>query len=113
MKLALAQFKWILWLLVAVGVAVLFWVFRGLFVSPHDPSVPSKPIDPSNPWTHALPPIPPAVQQMVTAAHDHALEVKAETKATTAEKLSQLDVTKKITDENERRKALVNFIESV
>jgi hypothetical protein len=98
----LKSMKWVAWIILALGVGILFWFLRGLF---DGPGPTGKGEDGSY-----LPPVPKKVQDKVDKAEEDALTTKAGNKATTDAERGELDVIRKIPDGKERRKRLAAWV---
>jgi len=102
LKLWWANSKWIVILVVATAFAVAIWCLRGIFAGPSGNT--------GNPQGGFLPLPPKPLQDAADNAAEAAIAAKAATKATTEEKKKELDRLAKLTDAQERRKALAAFI---
>ena len=99
------QAKWVLFALIAFGLAVLVWCLRGMF---DDNSNHPKPEDGGY-----LPPAPKPLQAAADKAAEDAMVAKAGSKAVTEEKKKELDTITKISEGKERRKALAAFLKTL
>jgi ABC-type Na+ efflux pump permease subunit len=97
------QAKYWLWIVVAVGLAILAAVLRSLFDSTGDKS-------PKTAGYGGLPPASEAIQQAAEQAQDDALNAKAGLKAVSDDKKQQLAVIGSMPDKKARRQALADFI---
>ncbi len=88
--------KWLLWTVLAFGVAVVTWLLRSLF-SGHTPEGPTK-----------LPTIPAKLQAKVDKAEEEALKARVEATVTAVEDKKELEEIAKIPDGKERRKRLAD-----
>lgn len=97
--------KWILWVVLAVAVAVVAWTLRSLFAGPKVPKTEGQ--------NSYLPPVPAPIQVAVDQAHEDALVAKVESKVKTEEKKKELEVILATPDVRARRKRLAEFANSL
>lgn len=96
----LKQAKWILWVVLAAGFAVVVILVRRLFSGP-----------PSTGPT-SLPTVPPALQAKVEKAEEEALKARIEATVHADEDRKEIEEISKIPDGKERRKRLSDKLKS-
>lgn len=94
-----ARSRWVWWLIVAVGAAVLLLVLKSLL------SVKPKPGDPPG-----LPPVPKALQDKVDKAQEDNLVARVTSKVKADEQKKALEEVMKVDDGAERRKRLAEML---
>lgn len=92
--------KWIFLVILAVALAVLGFVIRGLFHSPQD----------SDSGPKRLPDVPQPLKDKVEKAETEALVAKAEAKVTAEKDKKELETIMKVDDGAERRKRLADLL---
>lgn len=93
--------KYWFWAAVAVGLAVLVLVLRGIF---------QKKGKTGDSGFGGLPPAPEVIQRIADTAYENSVTVKANTRAETAAQKEVLVIISKIEDGKARRKALADFV---
>lgn len=90
-----ARFRWALWVVLAVGAAVLLWALSRLF----DPRNPEEPV-------FRLPEVPQALKERVQKAEEDALVARVRASATAESQRAEVQTIMQIEDGAERRRRL-------